>query len=176
MNRHRWRAVASVVAVLLTGAMAVGASTAWAHGETKIKVNPEATAPGGIITIRGEAFGKDATVTIVLEGADSRIELGSVEAHGEDGDFAVSLRVPHDAPAGRYIVRASAKDKRAEAGLTLMASGAQGPTMAEQMQELVPSRPWPQRAVLVAVALALVLGAYLLLRERPWDRSPRIKQ
>lgn len=166
MNRRRWRMALSVAGAVLAGTLAFSIGSAWAHGEAEIKVKSDTAAPGGTITIQGEGFGQGDTVTILLEGADSKLELGSVEAHGDDGKFVVSLHVPDSAPVGRYTVRASAKDKKAETGITLMGAGAKGPGMEEQMQELVPYRRWPERAGLIGVALAVALVGYLLLRER----------
>lgn len=173
MNKRRTKIMISLMGFFLVGVLAFAPRIAWAHGETEIKVEPDTVSPGGVLTIKGEGFGQNARVTIVLEGTDAKLTLGAVETHGEDGQFTASLHVPDHASIGRYIIRASAKDKSAETSITLIEAGSKGADMKQKMEDLIPYRPWEQQAIFVGIALVMAGTAYVILRGRPKEASPR---
>lgn len=98
-----------LVLLILTLALLWGPVQVFAHGESELTVVPDTVAPGGTITIKGVAMGKDEEFTLKLEGLKFQATLGEVKS-GDDEAFTVQFKVPAEAPEGVYQVRAVGED------------------------------------------------------------------
>ena len=71
----------------------------FAHGQPEITVTPDTIAPGGKITVKGEAMGADEEFTLTLESLKFKAELGEVKANAEE-EFTIEFTIPPDRPKG----------------------------------------------------------------------------
>ena len=80
--------------------------TAQAHeGSARIELNTQQTSSGAEVEIRGVNIAAELPITLALLGAGYEYPLGTAVGD-EHGDFVVGVRVPAEAPAGAYTVRA----------------------------------------------------------------------
>lgn len=97
--------------------------TVWAlpvagHG-TSLSLNKKQAGPGDTIVAKGAGLGKNAAITITLEGILNTYPLG--EARGNDhGEFEMEIVIPADLKPGSYTVKAQAGDDSASAPLKIV--------------------------------------------------------
>ena len=109
----------------------------FAHGQPEITVTPDTIAPGGKITVKGEAMGADEEFTLTLESLKFKAELGEVKANAEE-EFTIEFTIPPDAPEGVYQVKAVGKDgDTVTAELTI--TGKPGTAATEPTEPRMPS-------------------------------------
>ena len=113
------RAVLATLALLAVSAVIVGVTTARAHGNPTVGVEPNPVAFGGDVTIEGEEFEEDAEISLVLEGVLGEISLGNVTTDAE-GLFSVTVTLPSTAGPGSYRIRAVGADDVAVADLRIL--------------------------------------------------------
>ena len=83
-------------------------SSALAHGEPVIVVQPVIVAAGEEITVIGTEMEAGELFVISLEGITNSIPLGeaAVVEEGDEGGFEAVFIIPADTPPGSYTVRA----------------------------------------------------------------------
>jgi hypothetical protein len=91
--------VALLLSFVLTG-------PALAHGGgPRLLVSPDPVNPGGVVELRGEDLGADASLVLYLVGSSGEVSLGPSTADGE-GHFVLFVQIPAEMPVGMYAVHA----------------------------------------------------------------------
>ena len=79
---------------------------ALAHGAPALVAKQGTVAPGGKVTLSGDALGEDKdTVTLLLLGVTYQATLGTATLKNDSFDNA-TFTIPQDAPPGTYVIRA----------------------------------------------------------------------
>ena len=79
---------------------------ALAHGAPALVAKHGTVAPGGKVTLSGDALGEDKdTVTLLLLGVTYQATLGTATLKNDSFDNA-TFTIPQDAPPGTYVIRA----------------------------------------------------------------------
>ena len=79
---------------------------ALAHGAPALVAKQGTVAPGGKVTLSGDALGEDKdTVTLLLLGVTYQATLGTATLKDDSFDKA-TFTIPRDAPPGTYVIRA----------------------------------------------------------------------
>ena len=79
---------------------------ALAHGAPALVAKQGTVAPGGKVTLSGDALGEDKdTVTLLLLGVTYQATLGTATLKDDSFDNA-TFTIPRDAPPGTYVIRA----------------------------------------------------------------------
>jgi hypothetical protein len=153
-------AVVALALVLATG-------VALAHGLPKLTLDSNKVAPGGQITLSGDALGEDGqTVTLSLQGNGINIKLGTAKLSDDTFDDA-SFTIPANVPAGTYKVVAVNGQITASVALTVTGTGAAAAPQAAADPASLPKAGEPLGAVLLLAALlggTGVAGGWLLRR------------
>ncbi len=97
--------LAALCLLAVSAVIVAGSTTARAHGNPTVGVEPNPVAFGGEVTIEGEEFEEDAEVSLVLEGVLGEISLGTVTTDSE-GMFSLTVTLPSTAAPGSYRIRA----------------------------------------------------------------------
>ena len=181
-----------LVALLL---LALRAPAALAHdGPPRIELNTAQTTSGAELEVRGVNVAPEQPVTLSLVGDGVEYALGTVvgDVHG---DFVVGVRLPDEAVAGAYTVRAFGANRvMLGAALTLLGTAAEeGGEQRGADEPLLAPMPSPQPATaaaprpaalpqprpvaastgpvarwwaLVLVGIALAAGLFVVVRSR----------
>lgn len=166
----RRRAVLAALALLAVSAVIAGATTARAHGNPTVWVEPNPVAFGGEVTIEGEEFEEETEVSLVLEGVLGEISLGTVTTDSE-GMFSLTVALPSTATPGSYRIRAVGADDVAVADVRILEAegGTAPPAEHEAGVGFHGLDSALEMAGFGALAGALVvIGAVLLWL--PWER------
>jgi hypothetical protein len=146
-------------------ALVLTTSVALAHGLPKLTLDSNKVAPGGQITLSGDALGEDGqTVTLSLQGNGINIKLGTAKLSDDTFDDA-SFAIPANVPAGTYKVVALNGQITASVALTVTGTGAASQASADPAS--LPKAGEPLGAALLLVALlggTGVAGGWLLRR------------
>lgn len=103
------------------------------HG-TSLSLNKKQARPGETIAVKGAGLGKNAAITITLEGVLSTHPLR--EARGNDhGEFQIEIVIPSELKPGSYTVKAQAGDDSASAPLKIVKGV---PPTADDHQDAAP--------------------------------------
>ncbi|PRZ05024.1 hypothetical protein BCL65_1081, partial [Isoptericola halotolerans] len=94
-------------------------------GEETITVEPDTAGPGDDVTVDGEQWPPNTTVTVELVDPDGDVVVTVEVETDENGDFTTPITVPDDAEAGDYVVEASDENENsAEDDLVIETDGA----------------------------------------------------
>ena len=165
------------------------------EGPARIELNNQQTSSGAELEIRGVNIAAELPITLALIGNGAQFSLGTAvgDVHG---DFVVGVRLPAEAPAGTYTVRAFGANRViVGAPLTLLGitaeeagaqRGADEPLLAP-MPRAQPAAPVVatspaaataatlqkgQPSFWLAVALAVIAAVVaLIIGARRWARS-----
>ncbi len=152
---------ATTIGVLLLLFVLQIPGAALAHeGSARIELNTQQTSSGAELEIRGVNIAPEQPVMLSLVGDAADFALGTAvgDVHG---DFVVGVRVPAEAPAGTYTVRAFGANRViVTAALTLLGSAAeeQG-AQRDQDEPLLAPMPPAQPASPVVAASPIVAAA-----------------
>ena len=143
----RYRIIVQSVAILLMLALQIP-GTALAHdGSARIELNRQQTSPGAELEIRGVNIAPEQPITLALIGAGDEYPLGTAigDAHG---DFVIGVRLPAEALAGAYTVRAFGANRVVVAApLTLVgAANEEGGERRDQSELMLAPIPRAQPA------------------------------
>jgi len=149
---------------------------ALAHeGAARIELNTQQTSSGAELEIRGVNIAPEQPVMLSLVGDAADFALGTAvgDVHG---DFVVGVRLPAEAPAGIYIVRAFGSNRViVTAPLTLLGSAAEEEgEQRDQDEPLLAPMPRAQPAPPVAVAMPAVAATPAAPQERQFMLWPAI--
>lgn len=149
------------VTVLCLVALAA-ASPVHAQYSEELTVSDTSVPPGGTMTMSGDGFAAETSVTITLE--STLVTLGSTTTDGS-GAFETTVTIPADTPAGSHTLKATGE---AAGGGTLVLS-----------QEIVVGGPLARTGQNVAAWLVIGLGlvglGVMLVRTRA-HRGRRINE
>ena len=162
------RALLAAVALLAVSAVIAGATTAGAHGNPTVGVEPNPVAFGGEVTIEGEEFEEETAVSLVLEGVLGEISLGTATTDSE-GTFSLTVTLPSSAAPGSYRIRAVGPEDVAVADVRIQ-EGAGGAAPAAEHEAGVGFHGLDSAAEIAgfaALAAVLVLAGVALLWS-PW--------
>src|SRR5262245_12939440 len=110
------------VAILLMLALQIPAVALAHDGSAQLELNHQQTSSGAELEIRGVNIAPEQPVVLALVGASNEYPLGTAIGD-EHGDFVIGVRLPAEALAGAYIVRAfGANHVIVAAPLTLVGS------------------------------------------------------
>jgi hypothetical protein len=134
---------------------------ALAHeGSARIELNTQQTSSGAELEIRGINIAPEQPVTLSLVGnaADFALGMAVGDVHG---DFVVGVRLPAEAPAGTYTVRAFGANRViVTAPLTLLGSAAEEESaQRDQDEPLLAPMPRAQPASPVVAVVPPVAAA-----------------
>jgi len=128
MKRKETWLPSSFLTVLLFSVVA-----AYAHGGAEINAYPPSVAPGETLVVEGEDINANGPIAIFLDSVRGRLRLGQVQGDAE-GNFKVSLTIPQDASAGRYLLKAiGSSGTTASMEVTITAVSSQVPTTETRM-------------------------------------------
>lgn len=95
------------VLLAVAGLLIFGAPLVAAHeGGPRVLISPDRVGPGGVVDVRGEDLGPDATVVLALIGETGEVPLGQATADGE-GHINAAVALPAELPVGTYRLRAT---------------------------------------------------------------------
>jgi hypothetical protein len=143
------------------------AAVALAHGTPELTVKEQQVAPGGTVTLSGDALGENGdTCTLTLKGATYQAKLGTVMLKDDTFDETM-FTIPKDAPAGTYVIDAtngtiSAQTQLEVTGTTGAAASSSTGTMA-QTEAATEPRPWTPLEWAVGIALVVLTGALAVI-------------
>ena len=145
--------------ILLLFALRVPAALAH-EGPARIELNTQQTSSGAELEIHGVNIAPEQPIMLSLIGSDAEFALGTVvgDIHG---DFVVGVRLPAEALAGAYTVRAFGTNRViVSAPLTLLGVAAeeQG-AQRDQDEPLLAPMPHAQPASPVVAASPIVAAA-----------------
>ena len=154
---------------------ALRAPDALAHeGSARIELNTQQTSSGTELEIRGVNIAPEQPVRLSLIGDAADFALGTAvgDVHG---DFVVGVRLPAEAPAGAYTVRAFGSNRViVTAPLTLLGSAAeQEGAQRDQDEPLLAPMP-PAQAAAPAQAALPVAAAPAAAQQRQMTLWPAI--
>lgn len=141
------------------------------EGPARIELNTQQTSSGAELEIRGVNIAPEQPITLSLIGSDAEFSLGT--AVGDiHGDFVVGVRLPAEALAGAYTVRAFGAN-RVIVGVPLTLLGITAEEAGEQRGEdepLLAPMPRAQPASPVVAASSSVATAAALQKSQttPW--------
>lgn len=132
--------------------------------DPSINVDPETTSPGEEVTIEGDDFGPEETVTIEITDEDGNVIDTITVVTDDNGDFSVTWTVPQDVTPGTLTIAAADESgNTATAELTISAAGAGDSDSGDALAST------GAKATMIATAIALlliVIGAGLLIARR----------
>ena len=145
-----------------------------AHEQGVLKLASRELIAGDSARVLGEKFARRSTVTLFLSGVRGRIRLQEVHAD-TGGRFGATLHIPSDVVPGGYRLIAIASDGDEVASLDVAVVSARPAVSAASHHEsempsavglaLLRARsPWVTGGAVVAIALSLIGGAWLLRR------------
>ncbi len=171
----RFHHVALSMALASTGALLAATSDALnAHEKGVLKLASRQLVVADSARVVGEKFARRSTVVLFLSGVRGRIRLQEVHAD-TGGAFAAMLHVPSDIAPGGYRLIAIASDGDEVASLDVaVVSARPAVSTASHHEGEMPSAvglalprarsPWVTGGVVLAIALSLIGGAWLLRR------------
>jgi hypothetical protein len=141
----RYRIFVQSAAILLMLALQTP-NVALAHdGPSRLELNRPQTSSGAELEIRGVNIAPEQPITLALVGADNEYPLGTAigDVHG---DFVIGVRLPAEALAGAYTVRAFGANRVVVAApLTLVGSvNEEGGERRDQSELVLPPMPQSQ--------------------------------
>jgi len=171
----RCRIFVQSVAILLMLALQIP-GVALAHdGSARIELNRQQTSSGAELEIRGVNIAPEQPITLALVGAGDEYPLGTAigDAHG---DFVIGVRLPAEALAGAYTVRAFGANRVVvAASLTLVGSAdEEGGERRDQSELMLAPMPRAQLAAPVVAAMPVVAARPAAPQERQITLWPAI--
>ena len=143
----RYRIFVQSVAILLMLALQIPGAALAHDGRARLELNREQTSSGAELEIRGVNIAPEQPVTLALIGAGDEYPLGTAigDAHG---DFVIGVRLPAEALAGAYTVRAFGANRVVVAApLTLVGSAnEEGGERRDQSELMLAPMPRAQPA------------------------------
>ena len=115
---------------------------ALAHGAPALVAKQGTVAPGGKVTLSGDALGEDKdTVTLLLLGVTYQATLGTATLKDDSFDNA-TFTIPQDAPPGTYVIRAKNGQITATAQIEITApASAAAPSQGAPSPAPAPTAP-----------------------------------
>ena len=115
---------------------------ALAHGAPALVAKQGTVAPGGKVTLSGDALGEDKdTVTLLLLGVTYQATLGTATLKDDSFDKA-TFTIPRDAPPGTYVIRAKNGQITATAQIEITApASAAAPSQGAPSPAPAPTAP-----------------------------------
>jgi len=115
---------------------------ALAHGAPALVAKQGTVAPGGKVTLSGDALGEDKdTVTLLLLGVTYQATLGTATLKDDSFDNA-TFTIPRDAPPGTYVIRAKNGQITATAQIEITApASAAAPSQGAPSPAPAPTAP-----------------------------------
>src|SRR4051812_9770162 len=146
----RYRIFVQSVAILLMLALQLPGAALAHDGAARIELNRQQTSSGAELEIRGVNIAPELPITLALIGAGDEYPLGTAigDAHG---DFVIGVRLPAEALAGAYTVRAFGANRVVVAApLTLVGSAdEEGGERRDQSDLMLAPIPRAQQAALM---------------------------
>ena len=140
----RYRIFVQSVAILLMLALQIPGAALAHDGPARIELNRQQTSSGAELEIRGVNIAPDQPITLALVGADNEYPLGTAIGD-EHGDFVIGVRLPAEALAGAYTVRAFGANRVVvTAPLTLVGSADEGGERRDQSELMLAPMPQSQ--------------------------------
>jgi hypothetical protein len=133
----RYRIFARSVAILLILALQMPGAALAHDGSARIELNSQQSSSGAELEVRGVNIAPEQPVTLTLIGAGDEYSLGTAIGD-EHGDFVIGVRLPAEALAGAYTVRAFGANRVVVvATLTLVGSINEGGVERRDQSELM---------------------------------------
>jgi len=146
----RYRIFVQSIAILLMLALQLPGAALAHDGAARIELNRQQTSSGAELEIRGVNIAPELPITLALIGAGDEYPLGTAigDAHG---DFVIGVRLPAEALAGAYTVRAFGANRVVVAApLTLVGSAdEEGGERRDQSELMLAPIPRAQQAALI---------------------------
>jgi hypothetical protein len=143
----RYRIFVQSVAILLMLALQIPGAALAHDGSARLELNRQQTSSGAELEIRGINIAPELPITLALIGAADEYPLGTAigDAHG---DFVIAVRLPAEALAGAYTVRAFGANRVVVAApLTLVGSAdEEGGERRDQSELMLAPIPRAQQA------------------------------
>jgi hypothetical protein len=118
----RYRIFVQRVAIVLMLALRIPGAALAHDGPSRLELNRQQTSSGAELEIRGVNIAAEQPIMLALVGADHEYPLGTAIGD-EHGDFVIGVRLPAEALAGAYTVRAFGANRVVVAApLTLVGS------------------------------------------------------
>jgi hypothetical protein len=153
----RYRIFVQSVAILLMLALQIPGAALAHDGPARIELNRQQTSSGAELEIRGVNIAPEQPITLALVGAGDEYPLGTAigDVHG---DFVIGVRLPAEALAGAYTVRAFGANRVVVAApLTLVGSAdEEGGERRDQSELMLEPMPRVQPASPAVVAMPAV--------------------
>jgi len=143
----RYRIFVQSVAILLMLALQIPGAALAHDGQPRLELGAERSNPGAELEVRGINIAAEMQITLALVGAGAEFPLGVVIGD-EHGDFVIGVRLPAEALAGAYTVRAFGANRVVVvAPLTLVGSAnAEGGERRDQSELALALMPQPNLA------------------------------
>ena len=142
-----YRILVRSVAILLMLALLIPGAALAHDGPARIELNSQQSSSGAELEIRGVNIAPEQPITLALVGADNEYPLGTAigDVHG---DFVIGVRLPAEALAGAYTVRAFGANRVVVvAPLTLVGSAnGEGDERRDQSELMLAPIPQSQPA------------------------------
>jgi len=171
----RYRIFVKSVAILLMLALQLPGAALAHDGPARIELNTQQTSSGAELEVRGVNIAAEQPITLSLIGNGAQFSLGTAvgDVHG---DFVVGVRLPAEALAGAYTVRAFGANRViVTAPLTLLGTAAEeGGEQRDQDEPLLAPMPLPQPASPVVAAMPAVAAAPAAPQERQITLWPAV--
>jgi hypothetical protein len=140
----RYRIIVQSVAILLLLVLRTPGAALAHDGPSRLELNRQQTSSGAELEIRGVNIAPEQPITLALVGADTEYPLGTVIGD-EHGDFVIGVRLPAEALAGAYTVRAFGANRVVVAApLTLVGSADEGGERRDQSELMLAPMPQSQ--------------------------------
>src|SRR5215212_134181 len=158
----RYRIFVQSVAILLLLALQIPRAALAHDGPARIDLNRQQASSGAELEIRGVNIAAEQPITLALVGAGDEYSLGTAigDVHG---DFLIGVRLPAEALAGTYTVRAFGANRVVVAApLTLVGSADEGGGERRDQSELMLAplpRAQPASPAVVAIPAVVVAPA-----------------
>jgi hypothetical protein len=163
----RYRIFVQSVAILLMLALHIPGAALAHDGPARIELNRQQTSSGAELEIRGVNIASEQPITLALVGAGDEYPLGTAigDVHG---DFVIGVRLPAEALAGAYTVRAFGANRVVVAApLTLVGSAdGEGGERRDQSELTLAPMPRTQPASPAVVAMPAVAATPAAPQER----------
>ena len=144
----RYRIFVQSVAILLMLALQIPGAALAHDGSARVELSRQQTSSGAELEIRGVNIAPEQPITLALIGAGDEYPLGTAigDAHG---DFVIGVRLPAEALAGAYTVRAFGANRVVVAApLTLVGSAnEEGGERRDQSELMLAPMPQPNLAM-----------------------------
>lgn len=143
-------------------------SSALAHGNPALSAKESVVAPGGRVTLSGDALGEAGQiVALTLRGANYQATLGTVRLKTDGFDDTV-FTIPQDVPAGTYVILGKNGQITANTQIevTVAPAHSAGTTAAQTVAIQRPRTPLEWGVEIGLVVLTGAVAIVLLWRSR----------